>query len=140
MRVALLAMVLAVPAVAAHGSVGPEVHVVLTDEGFAFEPFEYTVSTGLTVAWTDDTGAPHTVTRVASPRSREPDGGFNETLAPRSTVFVDVGPPGDVFYVCLLHDMIGVLHVVAATPATPLALFAAALGVTLLSRRPRCRS
>lgn len=139
MRLALLGLLVLAPVVAGHGSVGPEIHVVAREGGFAFEPFEYTVAVGLPVAWTDESGAAHAVASVASPREEEPDGRLYANVTPRGTTSVDPGAARDVFYRCTLHGMRGVLHVVAAAPALPPALVAFALALTVRARRPSRR-
>lgn len=139
MRRSWLLLLAFLPVAAAHGTVGDEVHVVLRDGAPAFEPFEHTLAVGSPVAWTDETGFAHVVVSVVSPRDETPTGRFNVSVAPKTSSIVDVGPVGDVFYRCSVHDMIGVLHVVAPTPAASFGAAVAVVALTSAGARWRCR-
>lgn len=127
------------PVAAAHGTVGDEVHIVLRDEAPAFAPFEHTLAVGSPLAWTDETGLAHVIESVVSPRDEMPTGRFNVNVAPKTSSIVDVGPAGDVFYRCSIHDMIGVLHVVAPTPAASFVAVLVVVAFTSAEARWRCR-
>lgn len=65
-------------------------------EGFAFGPAELTVPAGTTVTWTNNDGAPHTVTAD--------DGSFgSENLATGDTFSFTFDTPGTYTYHCEIH-------------------------------------
>jgi plastocyanin len=80
--------------------------------GFAFSPQTITVSAGTTVTWTNNDGAPHTVTSTDGPAtSAATTGAFDSgTLAQGQTFSFTFETAGTFYYDCTLHAAQASMH------------------------------
>ena len=79
---------------------------------FAFSPQTLTVPAGTTVTWTNNDGAPHTVTSTDGPStSAQTTGVFDSgNLGSGQTFSFTFDKPGTFYYVCTLHAAQASMH------------------------------
>jgi plastocyanin len=101
-------LLVGVSTVAAQSAPAPQ---AVTIDNFSFAPAEITVAPGTTLTWTNQQNARHTTTAD----NGEWDSGI---LATNQTFSLTMDRVGDFAYHCDIHpEMVGIVHVTAATPA-----------------------
>jgi plastocyanin len=80
--------------------------------GFAFSPQTLTVTAGTTVTWTNNDGAPHTVTSTDGPSTGAATTGVFDsgTLAQGQTFGFTFDKAGTFYYDCTLHAAQASMH------------------------------